>query len=130
MDLMKVIKRKLEEDGVKNVYTHLPNGREHPDHVMLTYSIPERKIVDYSGMESAPYRVTAIITNRSINGASDTAQAVYETLRYASLESDDGSYDLESVDVTDPRPLPWDESGRYQYAIDAYIETRKDLFNG
>ena len=44
------------------------------------------------------------------------------------LDSENGSYELESFETTDPQPLPWDESGRFVWAFDAYIDTRKDFF--
>lgn len=128
MDLLDVMRKRLSEAGIKDVYTTMPDGRTHPETVTLAFGIPDRKTVYYDGTTTSPLRVTVIVKRKSEFDAMATAQEAESVLRTSPLDSENGSYDLGSVETTDPQPLPWDESGRFVWAFDVYIETRKDFF--
>lgn len=128
MDLLDVMRKRLEEAGIADVFTTIPDGRRYPESVTLAFGIPDRKTVYYDGTTTSPMRVTVIVKRLSEFNAMATAQEAEAVLKSSPLDSENGSYDLDSVETTDPQPLPWDESGRYVWAFDVYIDTRKDFF--
>lgn len=128
MDLLDVMRKRLEEAGIADVFTTMPDGRRFPESVTLAFGIPDRKTVYYDGTTTSPMRVTVIVKRLSEFDAMATAQEAEAVLKSSPLDSENGSYDLDSVETTDPQPLPWDESGRYVWAFDVYIDTRKDFF--
>lgn len=128
MDLLDVMRKRLEEAGIADVFTTMPDGRRYPESVTLAFGIPDRKTVYYDGTTTSPMRVTVIVKRLSEFNAMATAQEAEAVLKSSPLDSENGSYDLDSVETTDPQPLPWDESGRYVWAFDIYIDTRKDFF--
>lgn len=128
MDLLDVMRKRLEEAGIADVFTTMPDGRRYPESVTLAFGIPDRKTVYYDGTTTSPMRVTVIVKRLSEFNAMATAQEAEAVLKSSTLDSENGSYDLDSVETTDPQPLPWDESGRYVWAFDVYIDTRKDFF--
>lgn len=128
MDLLDVMRKRLEEAGIADVFTTMPDGRRYPESVTLAFGIPDRKTVYYDGTTTSPMRVTVIVKRLSEFNAMATAQEAEAVLKSSHLDSENGSYDLDSVETTDPQPLPWDESGRYVWAFDVYIDTRKDFF--
>ncbi|RFT93188.1 phage tail terminator protein [Adlercreutzia equolifaciens] len=128
MDLLDVMRKRLEEAGIADVFTTMPDGRRYPESVTLAFGIPDRKTVYYDGTTTSPMRVTVIVKRLSEFNAMATAQEAEAVLKSSPLDSENGSYDLDSVETTDPQPLPWDESGRYVWAFDVYIDTRKDFF--
>lgn len=128
MDLLDVMRKRLEEAGIADVFTTMPDGRRYPESVTLAFGIPDRKTVHYDGTTTSSMRVTVIVKRLSEFNAMATAQEAEAVLKSSPLDSENGSYDLDSVETTDPQPLPWDESGRYVWAFDVYIDTRKDFF--
>lgn len=128
MDLLDVMRKRLEEAGIADVFTTMPDGRRYPESVTLAFGIPDRKTVYYDGTTTSPMRVTVVVKRLSEFNAMATAQEAEAVLKSSPLDSENGSYDLDSVETTDPQPLPWDESGRYVWAFDVYIDTRKDFF--
>lgn len=128
MDLLEVMGRRLEDAGISDVFLTMPDGRAHPECVVLAFGIPDRKVVYFDGTESSPLRVTVLVKRVSEYEAMNTAQIAERTFKTSPLDSEDGSYDLDSVDTTTPRPLPWDESGRFVWGFDVYIDTRKEFF--
>lgn len=128
MDLLDVMRKRLEEAGIADVFTTMPDGRRYPESVTLAFGIPDRKTVYYDGTTTSPMRVTVIVKRLSEFNAMATAQEAEAVLKSSPLDSENGSYDLDSVETTDPQPLPWDESGRYVWVFDVYIDTRKDFF--
>lgn len=128
MDLLDVMRKRLQEAGISDVFNTMPDGRRFPESVTLAFGIPDRKTTYYDGTTSSPLRVTVLVKRVSEFDAMNTAEQAEAVLSSTSLDSEDGSYQLDSVETTDPRPLPWDESGRFVWAFDVYIETRKDFF--
>ncbi len=128
MDLLDVMRKRLNEAGITDVFTTMPDGRRYPESVTLAFGIPDRKTVFYDGTTTSPMRVTVIVKRVSEFDAMATAQKAEAVLKHSPLDSEDGSYELDSVETTDPQPLPWDESGRFVWAFDVYIDTRKDFF--
>ena len=128
MDLLEVMGKRLEDAGISNVFLTMRDGRAHPECVVLAFGIPDRKVTYFDGTESTPLRVTVLVKRVSEYDAMNTAQLAERTFKTTPLDSEDGSYDLDSVDTTPPRPLPWDESGRFVWGFDVYIDTRKEFF--
>ena len=128
MDLLEVMRDRLNEAGIDGVFLTMPDGRANPECVVLAFGIPDRKVTYFDGSESAPLRVTVLVKRVSEYAAMNDAQTAERTLKAAPLDSQDGSYELDSVETTEPRPLPWDESGRFIWGFDVYIDTRKDFF--
>lgn len=128
MDLLEVMGSRLNEAGISDVFLTMPDGRAHPECVVLAFGIPDRKVIYFDGTESSPLRVTVLVKRISEYEAMNTAQLAERTFKSSPLDSEDGSYELDSIDTTEPRPLPWDESGRFVWGFDVYIDTRKDFF--
>lgn len=128
LDLLDVMRRRLNEGGITDVFTTMPDGRRFPESVTIAFGVPDRKIVYYDGTTTSPLRVTVIVMRVSEYEAMATAQLAESILATSPLDSENGSYELESFETTDPQPLPWDESGRFVWVFDAYIDTRKDFF--
>lgn len=128
MDLLEVMGKRLNEAGISDVFLTMPDGRIHPECVVLAFGIPDRKVIYYDGTESSPIRVTVLVKRVSEYAAMSTSQRAECVLKTNPLDSEDGSYDLDSVETTEPQPLPWDESGRFVWGFDVYIDTRKDFF--
>lgn len=128
MDLLEVMRDRLGEAGISDVFLTMPDGRAHPECVVLAFGVPDRKVIYFDGSESSPLRVTVLVKRISEYDAMNDAQTAERTLKTTPLDSMDGSYALDSVETTDPRPLPWDESGRFLWGFDVYIDTRKDFF--
>ena len=127
MDLLDVISKRLKEAGITDVFTTMPDGRTYPESVTIAFGIPDRKIMYYDGTTTSPMRVTVLVKRVSEWAAMNTAQEAERVLSTTPLDSENGSYEIESVETTDARPLPWDESGRFVWAFDLYIDTRKDF---
>ena len=128
MDLLDVMRKRLNEAGIQDAFTTMPDGRKYPESVTLAFGIPDRKTVYYDGTTTSPLRVTVIVKRLSEYAAMCDAQRAENILKTSPLDSEDGSYLLDSVETTDPEPLPWDESGRFVWAFSVYIDTRKDFF--
>lgn len=128
MDLLEVMGNRLNEAGISDVFLTMPDGRAHPECVVLAFGIPDRKVIYFDGTESSPLRVTVLVKRISEYEAMNTAQLAERTFKSSPLDSEDGSYELDSIDTTEPRPLPWDESGRFVWGFDVYIDTRKEFF--
>ena len=122
MDLMQVIKAALEDAGISEVFTSPPDGRAHPERVVLSFGAPSRRTCYYDGDDMTPLRVTCLAVRYSEYEAMAAAQDCERIIRRADLSSRDDSYRLVSVDTAEPRPLPRDESGRYVWAFDTEIE--------
>lgn len=127
MDLLDVISKRLKEAGITDVFTTMPDGRTYPESVTIAFGIPDRKVMYYDGTTTSPMRVTVLVKRMSEWEAMNTAQEAERVLSTTPLDSENGSYEIESVETTDARPLPWDESGRFVWVFDLYIDTRKDF---
>lgn len=128
-DLIDVIKGALDKEGLGPVVPSLADGRTMPEAVILGFGVPEQRRYDYAGTQEETLRVTVIVKRLSEIRAQEDAQRAERALRMAPLESDNGSYRLKSIDTDAPRPLPWDESGRWVWAFDIRATTtRKDFF--
>lgn len=127
-DLLDVIKKRLKEGGLEDVFDSLPDGRTYPEAVALTFGIPEIVKSDYAGNIEESLRVTIIVKRLTDPKAKEDACAAERILRTSDLASENGSYELVSVQTESPRPLPWNESNRYVWALDAQVITgRKDF---
>lgn len=128
-DLIDVVRGCLESAGLSPVFSKMPDGRRHPEATVVSFGVPAVEVVDYAGTERDVLRVTVIVKRISEERAMADAAEAERALRTSPLESQNGSYDLASVSAERPRPIPWDESGRYVYAFDAEFKTtRKDFF--
>ncbi|NGM17721.1 hypothetical protein GMI70_06915 [Eggerthellaceae bacterium zg-893] len=128
MDLLQVMADALEGAGIENVFPARPDGRAHPERTVLAFGAPGRRTGYYDGDDITPLRVTCVAVRVAEGDAMAAAQACEHTLRRADLASRDGSYRLVSAETTAPRPLPWDESGRFAWAFDTEIEIISNRF--
>lgn len=122
MDLLQVMMETLTSAGVSNVFTSQPDGRTYPERVVLAFGAPSRRTNYFDGDDVTPLCVTCIVVRVAEYDAMTTAQECERILRSEDLDSHNGSYQLVSVDTSVPRPLPWDESGRFVWAFDTDIE--------
>lgn len=130
MDLLDVMKKRLNEAGFTDVYTKEPNGQKHANVIVLSFGIPDRKKRYFDGAEVSPTRVTVVVARVSELDAMNDAMTAERVLATSPLDSEDGSYSLTGFDSTTPRPIPLNDPGRFIWAFDVYIDTdnRKDLF--
>lgn len=127
-DLIEVFKTRLREAGLEDIYSTMPDGRLHPECIVVFYGIPERSVKDYGGLEEEKLRITTIVKRiREIDAMEDAARAEY-AITHSSLDSFNGSYELVSVEANRPQSLPWDESGRFVWAFDTTITTTRKEF--
>lgn len=127
--LLDAIGSRLTDAGIGPVVPSLSDGRALSEAVMLSFGVPERTTIDYSGSIREVLRVSVVVKRLSEARAMEDAALAQHALRRASLEPADGSFDLEKVEMDAPQPLPWDESGRWVWAFDIRVTTtRKDFF--
>ena len=128
IDLLDVVKGRLEEAGLERVYTTLPNSSER-DAVVLSMGTSGLQEHYMDGTVSGSVRVTVLCKSRTDPEAREDALRAERALRASDLSSADGSYETDGIrDVGIPVPLARDPAGSYAYALDLTISTtRKDF---
>lgn len=127
-DLLEVIKKRLSEEGMTDVFDTLPDGRQFPECIVLTFGLPTSEIIDYAGTERQSQRITVIVKRLTDPKSQLDATRARDILLHSNLESENGSYDFEGIDADPPRPMTWNESGRYVWAFDSVIKTQRKEF--
>lgn len=128
-DLLDTIKDALDKAGLGPVVPSLADGRSMPEAIILGFGVPSLRTIDYAGTQEETLRATVIVKRLSERHAQEDACRAQRALRFALLESENGSYCLKGIEIDAPQPLPWDESGRWVWAFDIRVTTtRKDFF--
>lgn len=127
-DLLQVVRDALKDGGLGDVFDSLPDGRRYPECTVLSYGLPSTRQVDYAGTEQTQQSVTVIVKRLTDPKAQVDAMAARCILTAADLSSRNGSYDYVGIDAEKPRPLEWNESGRYVWAFDSTITTQRKEF--
>lgn len=127
-DLQDIVKKRLIEGGCQNVFEALPDGRRFPECIVLSWGLPRHRQIDYAGTEQVIQPLTVIVKRLSDPAAKNDAVQAREVLLAADLSCDDGSFDYIGIDIEPPRPMAWNESGRYVWALDSEITTQRKDF--
>ena len=81
MDLLDVMRKRLNEAGIQDVFNTMPDGRRFPESVTLAFGIPDRKTVFYDGTTTSPMRVTVIVKRVSESESRGRAQKLAPRFR-------------------------------------------------
>ena len=127
-DLIDVAAAALASAGLGSVRTTLPSSSECPEPTVLQMaeSGPQERYMD--GTVSGPLAVTVIVKRESERAAQDDCAAAASALSRADLASANGSYTLDGSVVGVPRPIQWDESGFWVWAVDVEADTTRREF--
>lgn len=121
IDLLDVIASTVRGAVECPVFTTMADAREHPESVTLAYGVPERQVSYFDATETTPCRVTVIARRTRELDAMGDAMEAERAIRRGPLDSANGSYALRRVETTKPRPIPWDEAGKFVWCFDATI---------
>lgn len=119
LDLLSVLKQRVADAGVDApVHLSLANAQKVPECVVLSFGTPKQGDVFYDFEEDAPVRVTVICRRMSELQSMMDASSISEAIDFGSLDSGNGSYEVTNLEKGRPRPMPWDESGRWVWLFD------------
>lgn len=118
LDLATSLQSEIKGLGFEHVFLKTPDSRKHPEFVCLSFGTPRRSVQYYDFTEDIPVRVTILCKRISELDAMDDAQRIADALTYNPIESENGSFQMSEIDVERPRPMVWDESGRYVWVFD------------
>lgn len=121
IDLLDVIAARVEGAVGCSVFTTMPDARAAPESVTLAFGVPERQVSYFDFTETTPCRVTVIARRtRELDAMEDAMEAEW-AIRRGPLDSANGSYAVRRVETTKPRPIPWDEAGKFVWCFDATV---------
>ena len=128
LDLIDVIRARLMEAGIEDVYPSMPDMRKVQEACVLTVGTPEEQTGYFDLTFSTPIRVTLLFSRiQELDAMSDALEAE-RVMRTSPLDSANGSYEVHGVETQKPRPVLWDESGRNVWAFDAIVNiTMKEV---
>lgn len=119
LDLLTVLKERIQEAGVEApVCLTLSNSQKMSECVVLSFGTPRQGEVYYDLTEEAPMRISVICKRISELKSMEDARKISEAIEYGSLDSENGSYEVTDLEKNRPRPMPWDESGRWVWVFD------------
>lgn len=118
LDLAQVLQHRVKDAGFDNVFLTAPSARQHPEFIVLSFGTPNRTQAYYDQTREIPVRVSVICLRLSEYDAMNDATALEMMLAEDPLDSENGSYTLTGLETTAPRPIPWDESGRFAWVFD------------
>lgn len=127
LDLVDVVRARLMEAGIRDVFPYPPDSREHPECAVVRFGAPgpQEQYFDL-GFDTA-VRISVMVRRiRDLDAMAD-AHAAERALRTSPLDSSNGSYRMISIETTRPRPVVWDESGRDVWVVEAtaHIEIKE-----
>lgn len=127
LDLVDVVRARLMEAGIRDVFPYPPDSREHPECAVVRFGVPgpQEQYFDL-GFDTA-VRISVMVRRiRDLDAMAD-AYAAERALRTSPLDSSNGSYRMISIETTRPRPVAWDESGRDVWVVEAtaHIEIKE-----
>lgn len=121
IDLLDVVRGLVETEVDCPVLPTMADSRLYPEAVVLTFGTPERQVGYYDMTETTPCRITVIAKRTAELDAMADAMAAERAIRRGPLDSLNGSYAVRRVETSKPRPIPWDEAGKYVWCFDATI---------
>lgn len=128
LDLLEVLKERVKDAGVKvPVFLTAPNAQKASECVVLSFGTPRPAETYYDLTEDIPIRVTVICKRISELDSMMDADRIRDALTYGSLDSENGSYEITDLEMTRPRPMPWDESGRFVWLFDINLTMERNV---
>jgi hypothetical protein len=94
--------------------------------VVLSFGTPRQSETYYDLTEDAPMRISVICKRISELEAMLDARKIAESIEYGSLDSENGSYEVTDLEKSKPRPMPWDESGRWVWVFDINLTIERN----
>lgn len=126
LDLAQVLQTKIKDAGFSEVFYTLPDSRKHAEFVVLSFGTPKQSEIYYDFSEEIPIRVSVLCKRISELDAMNDAQRIKELFEFDPPESANGSFVTTSLEVDNPRPLVWDESGRFVWVFDMHISIERN----
>lgn len=127
LDLVDVVRARLIEAGVREVFPYPPDSRTHPESTTVRLGVPGPQQQYFDLSFDTAVRITVMVRRIQDLDAMADAQAAERALRTSPLDSANGSYRFVSIETTRPRPVAWDESGRDVWVVEAtaHIEIKE-----
>lgn len=128
LDLLEVLKQRVEEADVGvPVCLTAPSSQKVNECVVLSFGTPRSSETYYDLTEDIPVRITVICKRISELDAMQNATSIRDSLTYGSLDSENGSYEVTDLEMTRPRPMPWDESGRFVWLFEINLSMERNI---
>lgn len=121
LDLVDVIRDRLRQAGLADVFSYMPDSRKHPECTVIRFGVPGNESAYFDMTFDTAVRVTVLFRRIQDLDAMADAQLAERTLRSAPLDSMNGSYRFVSIETIKPRPVLWDESGRDVWVVEATV---------
>lgn len=129
LDILDVARARLEEAGLREVRaTSQVDARRTPESVSVFMGAPAESVGFYDMEWVTTIRLTVVCRRLSEADAMADAGEAHDALRRGDLSSENGSYELLGVEVSEPRPVLWDESGRTVWCVEANVEIKREDF--
>ncbi len=125
LDLAQTLQATIKAEGFEHVFFTAPNSREYSEFVCLSFGTPRKSVQYYDFTEDIPVRVTVLCKRISELDAMNDAMRIADLLTYNPLESGNGSFLMSEIDVERPRPMVWDESGRFVWVFDVEMSIER-----
>ena len=127
LDLVEVVKSRLEGAGIRDVFTYLPDARRHAEFCAIRTGVPGSEDGYFDLAFDTAVRLSLFFARRVELDAMADAQVAERTLRTVPLDSANGSYRMIRIETVKPRPVRWDESGRSVWVVEAtaHIEIKE-----
>lgn len=125
LDLATAIQETIKEAGFEEVFLKKPDSREHPEFVSISFGTPAAPEVYYDLSEEIPLRVTVLCKRISELDSMNDALRISDLFEFSPPESRNGSFVTTEIEVAKPRPMLWDESGRFVWVFDMNINIER-----
>lgn len=125
LDLAQVLKETIKDAGFPGVFLTAPDSRKHAEFVVLSFGAPKQSEIYYDFAEEIPIRVTVLCKRISELDAMNDAHRIKELFEFNPPESGNGSFKTTGIEIDNPRPLVWDESGRFVWVFDMHISIER-----
>lgn len=127
LDLVDVVRARLEGAGIRDVFTYLPDARRHAEFCAIRTGVPGGEDSYFDLAFDTATRLSLFVARRVELDAMGDALLAERTLRTVPLDSANGSYRMIRIETVKPRPVQWDESGRNVWVVEAtaHIEIKE-----
>lgn len=127
LDLVDVVRARLEGAGIRDVFTYLPDARRHAEFCAIRTGVPSGEDSYFNLAFDTAIRLSLFVARRVELDAMGDALLAERTLRTVPLDSANGSYRMIRIETVKPRPVQWDESGRNVWVVEAtaHIEIKE-----
>lgn len=125
LDIANVVQDTIKEEGFECVLLQAPDARKHTEYVRIMFGTPGETTTYYDESEDIPLRITVLCVFKSELASMLNAQRIERAIRERSLDSRNGSYNITGLRTDKPRPMLWDQSGRFVWVFDINISIER-----